>query len=104
MGLFNSPVAAPVSSVGFSRATGAVVAEHQLQSWNSLPTLVSTAGKSGFSRVARRKGRLKAVLEESDRKYANADLGRVDVTKEHHSPAAEHFAPPLVSTTCRLRC
>jgi hypothetical protein len=105
MGFLNSPVAAPVSSVGHSAGTGAVVVQCHVESWNSLPTLASITSSSSLLRVGRRKSRLKAVLEEeSDREFEEVDLGPVDVPKRDNSPPSNHFVPPVLATTCRLRC
>jgi hypothetical protein len=105
MGFLNSPVATPVSSVGSPPATGAVVVQCHLDSSSSLSDLISITSSSSLSRVARRKSRLKAVLEEeSDREFEETDLGPVDVPKGHNSARSNHFVRPFLATTCRLRC
>jgi hypothetical protein len=107
MGFLNSPVAASVSSVGDSPATGAVVVLCHVESSNSLPTetLASITSGLSLSRIARRKSRLKALIEEeSDREFEEVDLGPVDVPKRDNSPPSNHFVHPFLATTCRLRC
>ncbi len=128
MGLLNLPVS-PVSVAGCPRAAGELVEQCQLDSWSgthfrgakgdfgelveqcqrdswsSIPTLVLIAGNSAFSQVGSRKGRLKAAVEESDREFEEEiDLGPVRVPEGHDSPPSNRFVPPVILTTCRLRC
>jgi hypothetical protein len=105
MGFLASPVAASHSSCGSSVAEGdAVVAACDLDQSDSMPVLDLLPDTSAFSGLARRTGRLKATLEESDHEFEEADLGPVHAPRGHNPPASVHFTSPPIPAICRLRC
>jgi hypothetical protein len=65
---------------------------------------LSLAGETSVSRPVFRKVRLKAVLEESDHELDEADLGPIQVPREHNSYTSSAVSSPYFPRTCRLRC
>jgi hypothetical protein len=103
LGVFTTPHAASATSGGSSGGHGGVI-ECGLDSFDASPAFAALPEPWKLSRIVRRKARLKATFDESDRKPHEALVGFVGVPGGHHPPATIHFGPPSIPTTCRLRC
>jgi hypothetical protein len=104
LGFLAKPSAASASSGTSSSGRDGTVAACQLDSSITRPDFVPLPDPSTFARLVRRKGHLRAALEETDHELEEADLGPVYIPRGHHSRPPIHFASPPIPTTCRLRC
>ena len=104
LGFLAEPCAASASSGTSSSGRDGTVAACQLDSSIARPDFVPLPDPSTFARLVRRKGRLKAALEETDHELDEADLGPVYVPQGQHPRPRIHFASPPIPTTSRRRC
>ncbi len=104
LGVLAMPCAASASSSRSSSATDDVLKARQVDSSITSSVIVEFPDSSTISRRMRRKGHLKAALDETDHELEEADLGPVYVPDAHHSRRLVRIASPRILTTCRLRC
>ena len=104
LGFLAEPFAASASSGTSSSGRDGTAAACQFEKSIAEPVFLSLPDPSTFARLMRRKGRLKAALEETDHELEEADLGPVYVPHGQHPRPRIHFASPPIPTTCRLRC
>jgi hypothetical protein len=103
LSLLLSPSMASASIGGSSGADGGAIS-FDLKSSTLERDDFSLTGETSVSRPVFRKVRLKAVLEESDHELEEADLGPIQVPREHNSHTSIAVSSPFFPRTCRLRC